>query len=64
VLSGVTFAIISAVFGVLSGIVVDRVPRKPAILISGVMWAGLTVAQSFAVNFITIIIPRIGEWER
>lgn len=59
-LSGVTFYLISSVFTVLSGIIVDKVSRKVVLIVAAIFWSGLTIAQSFSTSFINIMIPRIG----
>lgn len=59
VLSGVTFALLSGTFSLLSGILVDRFNRKIILIISGLCWSLLTFAQSYAVDFPTILIPRV-----
>lgn len=58
-LTGVTFALVSGVFALASGFLVDRLPRKAILIVAGVLWAGLTFAQSYATNFVTILIPRV-----
>lgn len=59
VLSGVTFALVSGIFAIFSGILVDRISRKLFLIVAGILWGGLTLAQSFAVGFVTILIPRV-----
>ncbi|CAI2367101.1 unnamed protein product [Moneuplotes crassus] len=59
IMTGVTFALINGVFSLASGVIVDRLSRKYTMIVAGIFWGGLTIAQSFAINFVTIFIPRI-----
>ena len=59
ILSGVTFALLSGTFSLVSGAIVDVFSRKITLIIAGTLWAALTFAQSFATNFVTILIPRM-----
>ncbi|CAI2367683.1 unnamed protein product [Moneuplotes crassus] len=58
-LSGVTYSLLSALFSIFSGSLVDKFSRKWTLVIAAFLWSGLTFTQSFATNFVTIIIPRI-----
>ena len=59
ILSGVAYVLINGVFSLLSGVLVDRLPRKILLLGAGIVWSLLTLAQSFSFNFVTILIPRM-----
>jgi len=59
ILSGVTFTLISGIFALVNGIIVDRYNRKWILIISGIIWSLMVVVQSFSTNFITILIPRL-----
>lgn len=59
VLSGVTYALVSGVFALFSGLIVDRYSRKFTLVIAGLLWGSLTFLQSYSVSFMTILIPRI-----
>ncbi|CAI2369712.1 unnamed protein product [Moneuplotes crassus] len=58
-LSGVTYFLLSALFSIFLGALVDKYSRKWTLVVAAFLWSGLVVAQSFATNFTTIIIPRI-----
>ena len=59
ILSGVTFTLITGIFALVNGVIVDRFPRKWLLIIAGTIWGLMIIAQSFSTNFITILIPRL-----
>lgn len=58
ILSGTTYTIITAVAGLLMGFLADKFNRKFSLIIISFIWSSLTLVQSFATGFYSILIPR------
>jgi MFS family permease len=58
ILTGTTYTIVSAIAGIGMGFFADKVNRKRALFVFSMIWSSLTLTQSFASGFYTIMVPR------